>query len=265
MHFFTKAGVVKAVDDVSFARRARAHPRHRRRVGLGQVDDRLLDHGPGRRARAHRRRAHRARTARTSRALDEARLAQAARQPHRDDLPGPDDDAEPGAAHRHADGRGGARAPRRVARERARALPRGARRRSASPSPDERLRSYPHQFSGGMRQRVAIAIALLNKPDLIIADEPTTALDVTIQGQILYEMQKLCRETGTGLIWITHDLSVIVGPRRRGLRDVRRAHRRVGHGRRRPRPPDASLHARPPRLGAEPQRARAGRSRRSRA
>jgi peptide/nickel transport system ATP-binding protein len=62
-----------------------------------------------------------------------------------------------------------------------------------------------------MRQRVAIAIALLNKPDVIIADEPTTALDVTIQGQILFEMQKLCRESGTALIWITHDLSVIAG------------------------------------------------------
>ena len=88
---------------------------------------------------------------------------------------------------------------------------RDALARVGIPSPDERLKAYPHQFSGGMRQRVAIAIALLNRPDLIIADEPTTALDVTIQGQILYEVQKLARETGTALVWITHDLSVIAG------------------------------------------------------
>jgi peptide/nickel transport system ATP-binding protein len=78
-------------------------------------------------------------------------------------------------------------------------------------APEEQMKAYPHQFSGGMRQRVSIAIALLHKPDLIIADEPTTALDVTIQGQILYEIQKLCRETSTALIWITHDLSLIAG------------------------------------------------------
>ena len=93
----------------------------------------------------------------------------------------------------------------------ARAMARDALVRVGIASPDERLTAYPHQFSGGMRQRVAIAIALLNKPDLIICDEPTTALDVTIQGQILFEMQKLCRESGTALIWITHDLSVVAG------------------------------------------------------
>jgi peptide/nickel transport system ATP-binding protein len=98
-----------------------------------------------------------------------------------------------------------------VSRESALERCREALSRVGIASPEERLRNYPHQFSGGMRQRVAIAIALINKPDIVIADEPTTALDVTIQGQILYEMQKLCRESGTGLIWITHDLSVISG------------------------------------------------------
>ena len=79
------------------------------------------------------------------------------------------------------------------------------------PSPAERLLAYPHQLSGGMRQRIAIAIALLMSPALLVADEPTTALDVTIQSQILAEVQQLCAETGTALIWITHDLAVVAG------------------------------------------------------
>ncbi len=98
-----------------------------------------------------------------------------------------------------------------VSEAEARARSRDALGRVGIPSPDERLKAYPHQFSGGMRQRVAIAIALLHQPDLIIADEPTTALDVTIQGQILAEVQTLARDTGTALVWITHDLAVVAG------------------------------------------------------
>jgi peptide/nickel transport system ATP-binding protein len=102
-------------------------------------------------------------------------------------------------------------AHRQVGPEKARDLARAALARVGMPAPDKRLASYPHQLSGGMRQRVAIAIALLNNPRVIIADEPTTALDVTIQAQILHEVQKLARDTGAAMIWITHDLSVIAG------------------------------------------------------
>jgi peptide/nickel transport system ATP-binding protein len=100
-------------------------------------------------------------------------------------------------------------AHRKLPKAEARACARDALAQVGIPSPEERLDAYPHQFSGGMRQRVAIAIALINRPDLIIADEPTTALDVTIQSQILSEIQKLTAEHGTALIWITHDLSVV--------------------------------------------------------
>jgi peptide/nickel transport system ATP-binding protein len=98
-----------------------------------------------------------------------------------------------------------------VSRSRAREIARERLVKVGIASPDQRLEAYPHQFSGGMRQRVAIAIALIHEPEVIIADEPTTALDVTIQEQILFEMQTLARTSGTALIWITHDLSVVAG------------------------------------------------------
>ncbi|WP_313137926.1 ABC transporter ATP-binding protein [Paracoccus jeotgali] len=98
-----------------------------------------------------------------------------------------------------------------MTRQEARQRARDALGQVGIPSPDERLAAYPHQFSGGMRQRVAIAIALLHRPDLIIADEPTTALDVTIQAQIISEFQKLTEEQGTSVIWITHDLAIVSG------------------------------------------------------
>jgi peptide/nickel transport system ATP-binding protein len=103
------------------------------------------------------------------------------------------------------------RAHERVSERAARARCVDALTRVGIASAPERLLQYPHQFSGGMRQRVAIAIALLNRPALIVADEPTTALDVTVQGQILHEMQLLVREAGTALVWITHDLAVVAG------------------------------------------------------
>ena len=77
------------------------------------------------------------------------------------------------------------------------------------PSPEKRLAQYPHEFSGGMRQRIVIAIALITDPEIIIADEPTTALDVTIQAEIMDLLQQLCESEDTGLILITHDLGVV--------------------------------------------------------
>jgi peptide/nickel transport system ATP-binding protein len=208
-HFFTKAGVVKAVDDVSFT------------VGKGEVMGLVGESGsgksmtgysimglidpPGRIVEGRIELGGRdlaALSAEELRHLRGNRVAMIFQDPMMTLNPVLRIDVqmiEAILAHENVS--------RREALDRSRA----ALVKVGIPSPDQRLLAYPHQFSGGMRQRVAIAIALLNNPDLIIADEPTTALDVTIQGQILFEMQKLTRETGAALIWITHDLSVVAG------------------------------------------------------
>jgi peptide/nickel transport system ATP-binding protein len=209
MHFFTKAGIVKAVDDVSFT------------VGRGEILGLVGESGSGKSMTGYSvlglidppGRIVDGRIlfdgtdltrldAAAWRRIRGNRIAMIFQDPMMTLNPVLRIDTQIVEAVRaHAD----------VSRETALSRAREALVRVGIASPDERLRAYPHQFSGGMRQRVAIAIALVNSPDLIIADEPTTALDVTIQGQILFEMQKVCRESGTALIWITHDLSVIAG------------------------------------------------------
>ena len=119
------------------------------------------------------------------------------------------------------------------------------------PAPQRRVREYPHQLSGGMRQRVMIAMALACNPKLLIADEPTTALDVTIQAQILDLMRDLKNRLGSAIMLITHDLGVVAEMCERVV--VMYAGRKVeeGAGRGDLRPSAASLYARAARLGAE--------------
>jgi peptide/nickel transport system ATP-binding protein len=97
------------------------------------------------------------------------------------------------------------RTPRGEVRQRVLA----AMREVALPEPERRIDDYPHQFSGGQRQRIVIAMALINKPRLLIADEPTTALDVTVQAQIVALLKRLREEHGLAMLFISHDLAVV--------------------------------------------------------
>ncbi len=179
------------------------------------------------------------------------------RRPDLAHLPGADDGAESGDARRRPDRRGADRARHLRRRRGAQAAPSSCSTRCRIPDAARRVRDYPHQLSGGMRQRVMIAIALACRPPLIIADEPTTALDVTIQAQVLELLRELKARFNLALLLITHDFGVIAEMADRVAVMYQGPARRTGPGAADPARAAARVHARTARRRAGSRR-RAG-------
>ena len=198
-----------AVDDVSYDLVAGGDARDRRRVGLGQVGE--LDGDP-RTAAEDRDRHRRGRSSTATNLIGRSEKQLQAVRGDKIAMIFQDALASLNPVHRVGDQIGEAitvhHAP---SKDELRDRVRRAARLVGIPNPSERVDQYPHEYSGGMRQRAMIAMAIANDPDLLIADEPTTALDVTIQAQVLDVLERIQDRTNSAILLITHDLGVVAG------------------------------------------------------